>query len=71
VVANLFLPVVRQHFVVLQVVLARGEVELVELEREAVLFGGGFKNPYAFGDNFLADSVAGDHGDSVAAFSLI
>jgi hypothetical protein len=37
VAANLLLPVVGQHLVVLQVVVAGGEVELVELEFEAEL----------------------------------
>ena len=71
VVADLFLPVVRQHLAVLQVVVAGGEVELVELEFETELLGGGFENPYAFGDDFAADSVAGDDGYFVAALGLI
>ncbi len=71
VVADLILPVVRQHLVVFQVVVAGCEVKLIELKFEAVLFCGGFEDSHAFGDDFPADSVAGDYCDFVAAFGLI
>ena len=63
--ANQFLPVVRQHFVVLQVIIAGRKIELVQLEREAKLLRRGFKNPYAFRDNFPADSIARDNSDFI------
>ena len=67
VVAYLLLPVVRHHLSVFQVVVAGGEVELVELEFKAELFGGGFEDADAFGDDLFADSVAGDYCDLMGA----
>ena len=69
-VADLVLPVVGEHGAVLQVVVAGGEVELVELELEAELAGGGLERADAFGDDFTADAVAGDHGYFVGAAFL-
>src|SRR5882757_5281296 len=63
--ANPFFPIVRQHFVVLQIIVAGRKIELVQLEREAELLRRCFKNPYAFRDNFPADSIAGDNSDFV------
>jgi hypothetical protein len=63
--ANPFPPIVRQHFVVLQVIVAGRKIELVQLEREAKLLRRRFKNPYALRDNFPADSIARDNSDFV------
>ena len=67
VMADLVLPVARQHLAVLQVVVAGGEVEFVELEFEVVPLCSSVKDAHAFRDDFLANSVAGDDGDSVGA----
>src|SRR5258705_4917183 len=64
--ANLLLPVVRHHLVVLQVIVAGSEVELVELQPEAKLLRGGFQNPHAFRDNFPADSIAGNYSNFIS-----
>jgi hypothetical protein len=70
-VTDLILPVVRHHLAVFLVVVAGCEVKLIELKFEAVPLCGGFENSNTFGDNFPADSVAGDYRDLVTAFGLI
>jgi len=47
---------------VLQVIVAGSKVKLIEPEFEPILSGSGFENAYAFGDNFSANSIAGDDG---------
>ena len=55
----------RQHLVVPEVVIAGGEVELIELELESELLGGRLEDAHALGNDFPADSVTGDDGDFV------
>ncbi len=52
--ADVFFPIVRHHLAVPQVVVARCKVKLVELQREAILFGGGLQHAHAFGNHFAA-----------------
>jgi len=61
------LPIVRKHLVVLQVVVAGGEIKIVKLKREAVVSRGSLKSAQSFGNDFLADAVPWDHGDPVPA----
>jgi hypothetical protein len=56
-------PVVRHHRAVLQVVVAVGPVERREFQVEAEAPGGGLQHAQALGHHFLADAVAGDHGN--------
>ena len=58
-------PVVRHHLAVLDVVVAVGPFEGGEFEVDAEAFGGGVQGAQALGHDFLADAVAGDHGDLV------
>src|SRR3546814_14992186 len=67
------LPVVGHHLAVFGVVVARGEVELVESEVQPVAARRGFEHAEAFGHDFLADPVPGDDGDAhavIAHFAL-
>jgi hypothetical protein len=61
----LFLPVGRHHLAVLRVVLAVGPGEGVDLQRQAEAAGGGLDGAQAFGQDFIADAVAGDGCDFV------
>src|SRR3546814_19248407 len=65
--AHLRLPVVGHHLAVFGVVVARGEVELVESEVQPVAARRGLEHAEAFGHDFLADPVPGDDGDAPAA----
>ena len=70
-VANLVLPVIRQHLLVLHVVVAGGEGKLVELQRKTELFRGRFEHPHALGDNFSANPIAWDNRYLVTPIGLI
>jgi DNA-binding transcriptional LysR family regulator len=58
-------PVDRHHHTVLAVVIA-SPVEVLELEAQRAVGGGErFQHLLAGGHDFLADAVAGDHGDAI------
>src|SRR5262249_18987245 len=61
--ADLLLPVVGEHRAVLEVIVATGEREVIERERQVEPAGGLLQDAQAFGDDFLADAVAGDDRD--------
>src|SRR5262249_31196960 len=62
--------VLRHHPPVLGVVLA-APGKFVPAKVDAVLSAGGFQHPHAFGDHFLADSVAREKRDLVLAHRCI
>jgi hypothetical protein len=45
----------------------QSEIEIVEPQFEAELFGRRFQHAHALGDDLFADAVAGDHGNAVDA----
>ncbi len=63
VAADLRLPVLRHHPAMGGVVVAGGEVEMVEGEVDLELAGGRFEDAQTLGHHFLADAVAGDDRD--------
>src|ERR1700726_4779513 len=65
--ADLFLPVLRHHALMLGVVVVGGEVEVVLPQFEAEFFGGGFEHAHALRHHLLADAVARNDGDAVDA----
>jgi len=65
------LPVVGHHRAVPGVVVAAGEVEMIELQVDAELAGRRLQHAHALGHHFLADPVAGDHGDPVPGHSVL
>ena len=67
VLADFFLPVLRHHAAVLFVIVAGGEVEIVELQLEAEFLRRRFEHAHALRHDFLADAVAGNDGDAVNA----
>ena len=65
--ADLRLPVLRHHALVLGEVIVGGEIEIVLPQLETEFFGRSFEHAHAFGNDFLADAVAGNDGDVVDA----
>ena len=63
--ANLVLPVVGQHLPVLLEVVPGGEIEVVELQIDLELGRRCLEHTNALGDDFLADAVPWDDGDSL------
>ena len=63
--ANLVLPVVGQHLPVLLEVVPGGEIEVVELQIDLELGRGCLEHANALGDDFLADAVPWNDGDSL------
>ena len=63
--ADLVLPVVGQHLLVLLVVVPGGEIEVVEGQIDLEPGRGLFEHANALGDDFLADAVPGNDGDSL------
>ncbi|MPN48543.1 hypothetical protein SDC9_196153 [bioreactor metagenome] len=67
---QLRLPVVGHHLAVLQVVVAVGPVEVLQLQRNAELVGGGLHGAQAFGHDLASDAVTGNHGDAIGAWGV-
>ena len=67
--ADLVLPVLRHHALVLGVIVIGGEIEVILAQFEAEFLGRGLKHPHALRHDLLADAVAGDDGDVVDAVS--
>ena len=67
VLADLFLPVVRHHFLMLLVVVVGGEIEIVVAQFEAEFLGRGFQHAHALRHDLLADAVARNDGDAIDA----
>src|ERR1019366_5883504 len=65
--ANQLLPVIRQHFSVLQIIIATGEIELVVIEADAELRRHGVQNPKSLRDYFRANAVSGNDGDPMSS----
>ena len=64
-------PVVGQHLPVLEVVVGAGVVEVLVVEVQVERGGCGVEDAQAFGDDFGADSVAGDDGDAVGSRTCV
>ncbi|MCY1446484.1 hypothetical protein D9M71_630560 [compost metagenome] len=62
-------PVVGHHFAVGQVVIGAGEIKPVPLQLQIVFGRHGVEYAHAFGHDFLADAVAGDHCNLVLGFA--
>ncbi|OIQ66562.1 hypothetical protein GALL_518660 [mine drainage metagenome] len=62
--ADPHLPVVRQHLAVALVIVARGKVEMIELQRDAEAPRRGVERAQSFGNDFPPDAVPRDHGDA-------
>ena len=60
-------PVFGHHPAVLRIVVAVGKIMPLLLDGEAIARGGGFQHANALGHHFLADAIAGDDGNGVAA----
>src|SRR5436305_849007 len=69
VLADPVLPVVRHHLAVLFVIVPAGEIEMVEMHVEAMLFRRRLQHAKTLWDDFLADAVAGNDRDAIF-FSL-
>src|SRR5512135_2773691 len=69
VLADLLLPVFRHHLAVLFVILPAGEIEMIEMNADAVFFRRHFKHPEPLRYHLLADPVAGNDRDPVLLFS--
>ena len=67
VAADLLLPVLRHHALVLGVIVVGGEIEVVLPQFETEFLGRCFEHAHALGNDFLADAVAGNDGDVVDA----
>ena len=67
---QLRLPVVGHHLAVPGVIVAMRPVEGVQFQVQTEAPGGGLHGAQAFGHDFLADAVSGDHGDLVGALLL-
>src|SRR5580698_765824 len=67
VTANLVLPVLRHHALMLFVIVVGGEIEVILPQFEAEFLGRSFEHAHAFRNDFLADAVAGNNGDVVDA----
>ena len=63
-------PVGRHHRAVLFVVVAAGEVEVIQLQTDVETPRSRIERPQAFGHDFAPDAVAGDHGDPVCGRHL-
>ena len=67
VAADLLLPVVRHHALVLGVVVVGGEVEMIVAQLEAEFLRRRLEHAQALRHHLLADAVAGNDGDPVDA----
>jgi hypothetical protein len=65
--AQLLEPVVGQHLAVFEVVVGAGVLEVLVVQGQVERGGGGVQDAQTFGDDFGADSVAGDDGDAVCS----
>ena len=65
--ADLVLPVLRHHALVLVVIVVGREIEIVIAQFEAEFLRRGFEHPHAFRHDLLADAVAGNDGDAINA----
>ena len=65
VLADLLLPVLRHHALVLLVVVPAGEIEPVLPQLEAEALGGRLEHAHALGHDLLADAVARNDGDAI------
>ncbi len=65
--ADPLLPVLGHHPAVPAVVVARGEIEFIDLQLESESLRCRVEHAHPFGDDFLADAVPGNDGDSVDA----
>jgi hypothetical protein len=66
--ADLVLPVVRHHLAVLLVIIPGGEIEMIEMQVDAVLFRGGLQHPQPLRRHFLPNTVAGNDRDPILLF---
>src|SRR5665647_363020 len=64
---NLVFPVVRQHFSVLLKVVPTGKIEMIKLQIKAEFARRSVHDTNALGHHFLANTIAGDDGDSFSA----
>ena len=67
VAADLLLPVLRHHALMLLVIIVGGEVEIVVAQLEAEFPGRRFEHPHALRHRLLADAVARNDGDAIDA----
>jgi len=67
VAADLVLPVLRHHALVLGVIVVGGKIEMILAQFEAEFLGRGFEHAHALRHDLLADAVAGNDGDVVDA----
>ena len=65
--ADLLLPVLRHHALMLFVIIVGGEIEIVVAQFEAEFLGRGFEHPHALRHRLLADAVARNDGDAIDA----
>ena len=65
--ADLVLPVLRHHALVLGVIIVGGEVEMIVAQLEAEFLGGGLENAHALRHHLLADAVARNDRDPIDA----
>ena len=65
--ANQVFPVVRQHLAVFLEIVPAGKVEVVKLKVNPVLDGRTLHNPNALGHDLFADTVTGNHCNSLFA----
>ena len=63
--ADPIFPVVGHHLAMIGVVGAAGEIEVIELQADAEAIGRSLQDAQAFGNDFIADPVAGNHGDAM------
>ncbi len=70
VLADLVFPILRHHAAVLFVIVATGEIEIVEPQLEAEFLRRGFEDAHALGHDLLANAVAGNDRDAVNAIGL-
>ncbi len=67
VLADLFLPVVRHHLLMLLVIIVGREVEMILPQLEAEFLRGRLEHAHALRHDLLADAVAGNDGDAIDA----
>src|SRR5438045_4498490 len=65
VLADLLLPVLRHHLAVLLVVLPAGEIAMIEMTADALLFRCPLKHPKSFRNYFLAAPIPRNAVDTV------
>jgi hypothetical protein len=67
---NLVFPVVRQHLAVLFAVVPTRKVEMVKVQIDTELAGGGIHHAQAFRHDFLANAIAGNHSYAVSGHGI-